>query len=168
MATILSATGNSRFKRIRKSLHIEMTPMVDLAFLLLTFFVMTSDLMKPYYIDLHVPAPDEKGKPPEIQASKVLTLILGEYNQIYWYVGMPGEAVAKTNFSDAGVRTLLREKKQTTPGLYVLIKPSDLSRYQNTIDLLDELIIADITRYSLVAPEAEDEKLIALNYPDQR
>lgn len=161
MAAISTAPVKGKLRKKRTRLHIDMTPMVDLAFLLLTFFVMTSTLMKTRAMEMNMP--HEPGIPdprPPIDHKKVLNLVLGKDNTLRWYMGMPGTIPQRTNFSGGGIRKLLQEKNREINKLYVLIKPSDESRYQNTIDVLDELAIAGITRYSLVALEAEDTQLL--------
>lgn len=161
MAAITAAPVKGKRSTKRTRLHIDMTPMVDLAFLLLTFFIMTTTLMKPMTLEMHMPHdPGIIDKRPPIDHKKVLNLVLGKDNSLSWYIGMPGTTPTQTNFSSASVRKLLQEKNQEITKMYVLIKPSDQSRYQNTIDVLDELAITGITRYSLVALEEDDKKLL--------
>lgn len=162
MATLAAAPVKGKVRAKRIPLHIDMTPMVDLAFLLLTFFVMTSKLMDSVVLELnmpHVPEGVVDNRPP-IDHKKVLNLVVGKDNVMYWYMGLPGTAPSQTNFSSVGVRRLLQEKNRAINKMYVLVKPSDESRYQNTIDVLDGLAIAGITRYSLVALAEEDKKLL--------
>lgn len=161
MAAITSAPEKGKFKTRRRRVTIDMTPMVDLAFLLLTFFVLTSRLVNPVAMELHIPhepeTPDHRSPIPH---DKVLNLVLGKNNTLHWYVGMPGNPATPTDFSKDGIRKVLQEKNRMIHKMYVLVKPSDESRYQNTIDILDELAIAGITRYSLVTPEADDIVLV--------
>src|SRR5688572_9995727 len=119
--------GKVRAKR--SSTRIDMTPMVDLAFLLLTFFVMTTTLNKPQTMEITMP---EKPKPgdemPEINEKNVLTLVLGEDDKIFWYIGITDPKVEVTNFSATGVRKILLAKKAELPKLVVLIKAMDEDR----------------------------------------
>src|SRR6187401_322558 len=91
--------GKVRAKR--SSTRIDMTPMVDLAFLLLTFFVMTTTLNKPQTMEITMP---EKVKENDVQTpvneKKVVTVILAENDKVYWYVGMTDPKVEVTNFSE--------------------------------------------------------------------
>lgn len=160
MAAITTAPVKGKRSIKRTRLHIDMTPMVDLAFLLLTFFIMTTTLMKPVALEMHMPKAGIDDPRPPIDSKKVLNLVLGKDNSMSWYIGMPGATPTQTNFSGASVRKLLQEKNREIPKMYVLIKPSDESRYQNTIDVLDELAIAGITRYSLMPLEPEDKQII--------
>src|SRR5258707_735640 len=98
-----------------------MTPMVDLAFLLLTFFVMTTTLNKPQTMEITMPEEDEK-EPPKVNEKHVLTLVMGKNDKIFWYIGITDPEVKVTNFSHTGIRKLLLEKKRNIPKLIVLIK----------------------------------------------
>lgn len=150
-----------KVRRSKASTHIDMTPMVDLAFLLLTFFMLTTSFFKPYTMQVDMP---EKVKDPILQppipANKVLTLVLGENNKIYSYVGLPKPPLQVTDYSTKGVRKLLREKNASVKGLYVLIKPSTKSKYQNMVDVLDEMSIASIPHYAIVKITDEDTQLM--------
>jgi biopolymer transport protein ExbD len=92
----------------RRRLHIDMTPMVDLAFLLLTFFVMTSVLTKRYAMGLDMPEDDLTINRAPIPASRVLTLILDEGDKIYWYRA-DNPVLEATTFSPGG-------NPKTSPG----------------------------------------------------
>lgn len=148
----------------KTAVFIDMTPMVDLAFLLLTFFVLTSNLVKPWTIEIDMPSkvkdPIDR---PLLDAKRAMSIVLGDQNKVYWYMGVPTGHAEVTDFSVNGLRKILTEKKESVENLYVLIKPSDHSHYKNVIDALDEMIITEITRYSIVEPESEDKKLFISN-----
>lgn len=151
--------GKVRAKKA--STRIDMTPMVDLAFLLLTFFVMTTTLNKPQTMEVAMPEKPKKGdEAPLVNEAKVLTLILGEQDKIYWYKGITEPKIELTNFSKDGVRKILAEQNARVKGLVVLIKPSDESRYKNVVDILDEMTITNMARYALVDITSEDEELV--------
>ena len=148
--------------RVKKSsTRIDMTPMVDLAFLLLTFFVMTTTLNKPQTMEITMP---EKPKPgdemPEINEKNVLTLVLGEDDKIYWYVGITDPKVEVTNFSATGVRKILLAKKAELPKLVVLIKAMDEAKYKNMVDIMDEMNISAMQRFALVDITDTDVQLV--------
>ena len=143
------------------STRIDMTPMVDLAFLLLTFFVMTTTLNKPQTMEITMP---EKPKPgdemPEINEKNVLTLLLGEDDKIYWYIGITDPVVEVSNFSATGIRKILLEKKAELPKLVVLIKAMDEAKYKNMVDIMDEMNISTMQRFALVDITPTDVQLV--------
>jgi len=155
MATLTAPSGSRR-----KSTAIDMTPMVDLAFLLLTFFVLTTSLNKKMALDLRMPAKEIDNPSAPVNAKKVLTVVLGPQNKIFWYMGAANGNAETTNYSSQGIRKILIEKKANIKGLHVLIKASDHSQYKNMVDLLDEILITGIERYAIINMEKPDEELI--------
>lgn len=140
---------------------IDMTPMVDLAFLLLTFFVLTTSLTKPLTLPLQMP--EKVSNVPHtkpIEANRALTLVLGADNKIHWYTGTDISAAKVSDFSPGGIRKLITEKKRSIERLYVLIKPSDKSQYKNVIDILDEMIIAEHTDFTIADLDPLDKELV--------
>jgi len=152
--------GKVRSKK--SSTRIDMTPMVDLAFLLLTFFVMTTTLNKPQTMEITMPEKPKKDdpEPPKVNERDVLTIVLGENDKVYWYTGITDPKIELTNFSATGIRKVLQTKKNEIPKLVVLIKPSDKSKYKNMVDILDEMNIGVIQRYAMVDITPTDEELI--------
>src|SRR5882762_9130065 len=141
--------GKIRSKKT--STRIDMTPMVDLAFLLLTFFILTTTLQKPQVMQITMPEKDDK-EPPKVNENHVLTLIMGKDDKVYYYMGITDPEVKVTNFSATGLRKLLLSKKAQVPKLIVLIKSMDDSKYKNMVDVLDEMNINSIERYAIVDP----------------
>jgi biopolymer transport protein ExbD len=155
-----TSTKNSGFKvRAKKlSTKIDMTPMVDLAFLLLTFFILTTTLYKPYV--MKVTMPDKAGvDPPERSAKDVINFVLAEDNKVYWWMGLDPSTEA-TNYSKDGIRKILVERGNANPNLMVLIKPKDNSHFQNMVDILDEVQITGMSRYAIVDFTDEDQARI--------
>lgn len=143
----------------RKSPRLDMTPMVDLAFLLLTFFMLTTTFNKPYTMEIVMPEKDETNNPPEVNHKQVVTLVLGGEDKIYWYKGLETD-VNQTDYSSDGIRSVLRMQNASIKDMVVLIKPSNDSRYQNIVDILDEMKIDNISRFYLVDITAADLALI--------
>ena len=154
--------GKRRVRRQRMSMRIDMTPMVDLAFILITFFMLTTVLTKPFVIPIEKFADDEKtpGQRKTIPEKNLITLVLGENNNVYWFTGMTDPKIEVTDFSVNGIRKILLSKKIENKDLYVFIKATEQSRYQNLIDILDEMAIAHISTYSLMDITPDDEKLV--------
>jgi biopolymer transport protein ExbD len=149
-------------RRRGSSIKIDMTPMVDLGFLLITFFMLTAVLTKPSVlpIEKYSNEGDDIGRK-TIQEKKLMTLVLGENNKVYWFIGTTDPRVEVTDFSVDGIRKILLSKNAEVKDLYVFIKASEQSRYQNLVDILDEMTIADIKHYSLMDVSPEDNRLIA-------
>jgi biopolymer transport protein ExbD len=156
-----SGKSDGKVRSKKTSTRIDMTPMVDLAFLLLTFFVMTTTLNKPQTMEITMPEkPKQEDNQPVVNERRVLTLLLGESDKIYWYRGITDPEVKVTDFSDGGIRNVLRLQNTETKDLVILIKPSDKSRYKNVVDILDEMNIGNIARYALVEITPVDLELI--------
>jgi biopolymer transport protein ExbD len=151
--------GKVRAKKA--STKIDMTPMVDLAFLLLTFFMLTTTFNKPQTMEITMPEkPKETDKLPEVNEKKVVTLILGANDKVYWYNGITDPEVKVTDFSPNGVRKVLLTQNSQIPGMIILIKPSEESRYKNMVDILDEMNITNMQRFALVKITQEDKDLV--------
>lgn len=196
--------GKKRGKKL--STRVDFTPMVDLGFLLITFFMLTTSMNKPQTMEINMPVKDEKvDDGSKVKASQAITLLLGKDDKIVYYfvdpiTGEPGTPQI-TNFSAGGIRaTLLKENKSRNTrldsipiykdmlnnhaiteeqykshisdirsdknALIVVIKAADKSRYNNLVDILDEMLICNIGRYAVVditAPEIEMLKGVNLN-----
>jgi biopolymer transport protein ExbD len=152
--------------RKKMSTKIDLTPMVDLGFLLVTFFMLTTTFSKPQTMEINLPVKDPIENPeeePGVKASKSLTIIMGEDNKLFWYIGLttePLEGPNGTNYTADGIRKVLLEKNATIADMVVLIKPADKSIYKNVVDILDEMNISNIKRYALVDITPEDLELI--------
>ncbi len=163
MAEISQDSGkkDGKVRSKKTSTRIDMTPMVDLAFLLLTFFVMTTTLNKPQTMEITMPEkPKEQDKPPVVNEKRVLTLVLGGNNKVYWYLGITDPKVELSDFSNDGIRKVLLQQNAQIKEMVVLIKPSDESKYRNVVDILDEMNISNIARYALVDITPVDKELI--------
>lgn len=147
----------------KASLKIDMTPMVDLGFLLITFFIFTTSVSEPTSTQLYMPA---DGSFSNLAASNSLTLLLGKEDKIYFYKGKGEEAlernaVGKTTYDPkAGLGNIIRSKQKAMGSnrndLMLLIKPLDQSTYKNVIDVLDEVLINSVSRYAIIEPSKEE------------
>lgn len=155
-------------KSPKKSLRVDLTPMVDLGFLLITFFVFTTTMSQPTGMFLNMP--DDKIKAGEetlTAESGALTVLLGKNNHVYYYEGLlkeDGSNVQSSSFKD--IRDVIIKKKQTTPekDFMVLIKPGNESSYKNVVDILDEMAINGVERYALINNvEAADQLAIQVS-----
>ena len=163
MAEISQGSGkkDGKVRSKKTSTRIDMTPMVDLAFLLLTFFVMTTTLNKPQTMEITMPEkPKTEDKQPLVNEKRVLTLVLGGEDKVYWYLGITDPKVELSNFSNDGIRNVLLQQNAQIKEMVVLIKPSDESKYKNVVDILDEMNISNIARFALVDITPVDKELI--------
>lgn len=154
----------AKSKNQRKEVDIDMNPMVDLAFLLLTFFMLTTTFSRPQAMELVMPAkPENETQTIEqpIKESRALSIYLGEENKIFWYLGVTEPEVNKSSYDKEGIRRLLLDKNTEIQDIVVLIKPSTLSNYKNLVDILDEMAITGIQRYAIVDATPDDDVLIA-------
>jgi biopolymer transport protein ExbD len=168
MATI-DTSHNSDSKKPKRKVHsltVDMTPMVDLGFLLITFFVFTAQLSKPKALNLAMPA-DSK-IPMLSKCSQSFTVVADSAGKVSWY-GCENGAPAGQGKSVNGViglRHALQEKRKnvmqiTGSGrdLFVVIKPLSACDYKTIIDVLDEMEINEITRYAIAEPDDFDKAL---------
>ncbi|QJD94676.1 biopolymer transporter ExbD [Mucilaginibacter robiniae] len=168
MVELNTAPQNANGKPLRKkaNLRVDLTAMVDLAFLLVTFFMLTTTLSKPHAMDLAMPVKDPVGEP--IGESRTVTLCLGKNNKVLVYQGMADKPLGNpeiTDYSKAGLRKVLLQVKQniyaqTGKSMVVLVKPSDKSVYGNLVDVLDELHITQIPSYAVEDITAVDINLL--------
>jgi len=117
MAEIIQEEKQKGGKRRPKkgSTHIDMTPMVDLMCLLITFFMLTTAFSKPKVMEIVLPdkiKKDQKVDPPKIADSRTLNIILGPDDIVYWYPGKPdaSKPLQKTDFSANGIRQVLLDR----------------------------------------------------------
>jgi biopolymer transport protein ExbD len=167
MADISTDTGgrkgrSGRRRASKASTKIDMTPMVDLAFLLITFFMLTTTFSKPQTMDVNMPDKTDDNKKMEIKESRTMTVILGEANKIYWYMGFKNPDVKVTGFSKEGIRKVIVQKNASLKDdLVVIIKPGKQSKYKNLVDILDEIHISGSkVRYSISRITERDLELI--------
>lgn len=132
--------------------------MVDLAFLLLTFFILTTTFKKDMALELQMP--DNSPAPPQvINENRALSVVLAGDNKIYWWTG-PDPQAKSTNYSKDGIRKILLARRQAVPEIMVLIKPMDDAKYENVVDVLDEITITGITRYAIMDLTDDDKTIL--------
>ena len=151
------------------STKIDMTPMVDLAFLLLTFFMLTTTFNKPNVLQLTMPVKEKKqDEQIKIKASEAMSIILGKDNKAYYYMGLntPNDKtvavpeIKVTNYGPDGIRKVILERQRQAPAPIILLKPNDDSKYKNMVDILDEMNITNQKKYALVPASKDDISLI--------
>jgi len=185
MATINETMGTPRQRagvaRMKKNnLRIDMTPMVDLGFLLVAFFVMTTELSKPFVTRLNMP---KEGPPSELGESAAFTILIDGDKGIFYYHGPADKALQekstqRSSFSPRSgigdqIRTLqkwLDEPgvfKEGRAGLMLLIKPTANASYNQVINAMDEALINKVEKYVIVSPDETDKEILKLVAGDQ-
>ncbi|MEO9210614.1 MAG: biopolymer transporter ExbD [Ginsengibacter sp.] len=145
----------------KQSTKVDLTPMVDLGFLLITFFIFTTTMSQPTSMNLNMPKDSQTEQDDtKVKESGSLTLMLGKGNIIYYYYGSDPATMQTTGYKD--VRKIILEKKLKTPAddLFIIIKPDKDASYKNAVDVLDEMNINDINKYAMVDPTAQEYDMI--------
>jgi biopolymer transport protein ExbD len=169
--------GSKKVRSKKSNAKVDLTAMVDLAFLLITFFMLTTSLSKPQSMDLGLPDKDEdptKNKIIKTDQRRTMTVILGKDNKIKWFHGLQNEPEAGGAPTDAvygknGIRKEILKRVASVPqvtgdkkkGLIVIIKPTKKATYRNLVDILDEMAICDVPTYAIVNDiSPEEQKLV--------
>lgn len=129
MASIDTGGGDSGHKKgpgVKKakklSTRVDMTPMVDLGFLLITFFIFTTTMSTPTTMDLLMPEDKDKDKVIEVKQSGTLTILLGKADQVYYYEGILTVNATTNNFKQTtfkGIRDIIINKKKQVIAAHV-------------------------------------------------
>ena len=165
-----SGGGHKKGPGVKKSkklsTRVDLTPMVDLGFLLITFFVFTTTMSQSTAMNMNEPK-DDSTQQLKVKNSGAMTILLGKANQVYYYYGQLeadklSEQFKSTNFKE--IRNLIVEKKKKTniDDLMYIIKSDKESTFKNAIDILDEMSICDVPpgHYAEVDMTATEEVLI--------
>lgn len=169
--------GDGKVRGKKMSTRVDMTPMVDLGFLLITFFMLATTMSKPTAMSVFFPDKQEDKKEEQtepLKASKVLTLFMGANDDVYYLDGIAADddkakASLKTARYGAELRDVIfasqRRINAANPkdekgneAFVVVIKPTDVSSYKNMVDVLDEMAITKSKRYALVDNLTDAEK----------
>lgn len=137
-------------KKRRVAIRIDMTPMVDVAFLLLTFFMLTTAFSLPQTMEINLPPSDTQV---EVAASNLMTLRVNEKGDIYWNIGT--DAPQKVEWKD--FPKLIGDRNKANQRLITLIKVDRNAKYNNMVEIIDALNVADVTRFS-IAPMTDADK----------
>lgn len=142
-------------KKAKKlSTRVDLTPMVDLGFLLITFFIFTTTMSQPTAMKLFLPKDTEKPEEQnKVKASGALTIMLGKGDGVFYYEGelLPdGSNFKSSNFKDIRTEIINKKKSTNAQDFVVVIKPGPEATYKNTVDILDEMTINDVKRYAMV------------------
>ena len=149
-----SRSRSAKGKRFRKQIFVDLTPMVDLAFLLITFFMLTTSMIKSHSMDLLMPIKGSITEP--VPEGRTITFIAAENNQLFYYNGNDYDKLNQTDYSAGGLRAVIYENIKRVHSTYgadllpiCIIKISEDANYKNMVDLLDEMAITEIETYAI-------------------
>ena len=139
--------------------------MVDLAFLLLTFFMLTTTFARPYPMELNMPVKAKVDTP--VRESTAMTILLGKGHRVHYFFGLntpKGTAAGApelhtTTLADTGIRQAVQRRQQQGP-VIVLIKSGPDAKYQDMVDILDEMNRTHQQQYALVKITPDDLTLL--------
>ena len=160
-------------KTKKKSTRIDMTAMVDVAFLLLTFFVLTATMTNSAVMELTMPpkvdTPEEEEQlRQKIAEDKIMTIVLEADDHIAYYIGIRDAETGEGNFGSSGdksIRKIIEDHLKGDGRLprcakgtkdvsncwdpIFVVKPKNESKYRNVVDLLDEFAITEAPKYAI-------------------
>ena len=166
--------GGRKVRSKKQNAGVDLTAMVDLAFLLITFFMLTTSLSKPQSMDLTMPdkIKDPTTKPQEAKESKTMTILIGKDRKLKYYMGIlkePHQGIGPTDstYGKDGIRKVILQKMSNLrasghegkDGVVVLIKAIEEATYTDMIDILDEMAITGVEIYA-IQDMTEDEKAV--------
>jgi biopolymer transport protein ExbD len=149
-----SGGGRKKGRGVKKSkklsTRVDLTPMVDLGFLLITFFIFTTSMSRPHALRLDLPKDVPEKDENKVPANAVITLLPAANNSIYYYEGADPTKLKTADFKS--IRNIILNKKiHTNPKWFeVVLKPTKDASYKNAVDILDEMKIDDVHHYALV------------------
>lgn len=150
----LGGDTGGRHKKKRKGKRIgvrmDMTPMVDVAFLLLTFFMLTTVFSRPQAMEVNLPESEDEIK---IAESKVMTLRGSDDDNIYWNMGT--DPLQRITYGELNA-ALTQQRGVLGDELIVLIKVDREGTYNNIVDMLDEIKLAGVTKFSIAPFSPQD------------
>lgn len=188
MAEIAESGGGKKggpgVKKPKKlSTRIDLTPMVDLGFLLITFFIFTTTMSKPKTMEINMPSEEKTPKPNEVKDYTAMTILLSKEHRVYYYFGMANDPLKppkvevtyfqnKNGIRDAIInhkKTVATERGNGMPGHdpvkdepVIIIKPDTTSQYEDMVNILDEMQVNGINIYVMVDISDVDREFIKL------
>jgi biopolymer transport protein ExbD len=165
MAELNLSSGKSGGRQTSKlPVRVDLTALVDLAFLLITFFMLTTTLARSRAMSLAMPDKSIEGTP--VPQSATMTICLGK-GQAMWYLGMADKPIIApkviaygNDLNKAILETSKQVKASTGRNLMVIVKPSAHSVYNSLVSTIDELNITQVNSYAIIDITAKDISLL--------
>ena len=142
-----------RVRKVRAGVRVDMTPMVDIAFLLLIFFMVTTVFRRPLAMEVNMPEPDARVEVPE---SNVMTVYVDRDEALFARQGR--EPLRPLAWKD--LRATFEAGTAANPNLIILVKIHRQARYEPMVDMMDTLEDAKMQRFSLVAMQDADVQAV--------
>ncbi|MCX6350297.1 MAG: biopolymer transporter ExbD [Bacteroidetes bacterium] len=173
----ISSDGGGSHKKVKgkpkgkkMSTHIDMTPMVDLAFLLLTFFMLATSFSRPHAMEVIYPEKPKNDKDiPELPKERALTFLVGKNDKLLYYYGLLDKSTQLENadYSPESIRKIVMDRmvyaknySKDHQGLFVMIKATEDARYKNIVDIFDEMNITKAPNYAIMDILPEEKKML--------
>jgi biopolymer transport protein ExbD len=158
-------------KRKTNAPRIDFTPMVDLGFILMTFFIYTTTMARPNTMEVNMPSNEPVTEHTHFIDESTITLIpVHGHKVIYYNGGLTGPAQLRVQ-SMAKLLDLSLDKKKAVKALpatfsaeahklHVLIKPNDDCKYEDVVNVLDDMNILDVPYYAIVDISAQEKEWV--------
>lgn len=159
---------NSGKKNLSKKnlIRVDMTPMVDLGFLLITFFMFTTNFTKPNVMDLSYPPKPPINNENVMDFRNQITFIIGKDNRVFYYQKdakeLDDNSLNEVSMKGKDIATIISKAKLNAPKpeiFTVIIKPTDDAIYKNFVDMLDNMAITKSERYGIADLKPLEEKM---------
>lgn len=158
--------GGKKVRSKKNSTAVDMAPLVDLGFLLITFFMFAATSIKPNVMNLNMPPKIDVPKPtdiPEIKLTNSLSVLIGKDNKLFWHqqdeAGLNVGTLNETDYSKIREVITAAQARADKDKFTVIIKPMDDATYDNLVTILDEMEITKSTRYGIVPVAPFEQKV---------
>ncbi|WP_378104745.1 biopolymer transporter ExbD [Chryseobacterium sp. sg2396] len=166
MAEVIAQEKQGGSKQKRKLIRVDMTPMVDLGFLLITFFMFTTNFTKPNVMDLGLPAKGLHNPGDVVDVRNQVTFILGKDNRVFYHQqakeDLSKDNLKETDFNGLNITKIISEAYNKAPkkeNFTIIIEPTDDANYKNFVDVLDNIAISKKERYGITDIKPWEKKV---------
>lgn len=157
-------------RRKTHAIRVDLTPMVDLGFLLISFFIYTTTMAKPRAMEINKPVPG--GVSVAYPGEGTITVIPTKEHKVVYYKGdLQDGQTGVNNFSENGIRAVLLQAQKDAAALpasfspeahklHVIIKPADDCTYQDVVSIMDEMQIVNVVYYAMADITPPEKELV--------
>ena len=166
MAEVIAQEKQGGSKQRKKIIRVDMTPMVDLGFLLITFFMFTTNFTKPNVMDLGLPGKSPNPPTNVVDVNNQITFILGKDDRVFYHQktkeDLDKSNLKETDFSGINITKIISEAYNNAPkkeNFTIIIEPTDDANYKNFVDILDNIAISKKERYGVTDIKPWEKKV---------